>query len=39
MDTATIFTMIFVLGIVWGGCVYVVSLAIRRERRKISDEK
>ncbi len=39
MDTATVITMIFVLGLVWGGCFYVVSLAMRRERRKIANEK
>lgn len=39
MEPATLVTMIFTLGIVWGGCVYVVTLAIRRERGKKADEK
>jgi hypothetical protein len=39
METATVLTMIFTLGIVWGGCVFVITLAIRRERRKASNER
>lgn len=39
MEPATVFTMIFTLGIVWGGCLYVITLATRRERRKIANEK
>jgi len=39
MEPATVITMIFVLGIVWGGCAFVITLAIGRERKKISDER
>ncbi len=39
MEPATLFTMIFTLGIIWGGCVFVVLLAMRRERSKKDNEK
>jgi hypothetical protein len=34
METATLITMLFVLGIVWGGCLIVIVFALKRERNK-----
>ncbi|MCC6549123.1 MAG: MetS family NSS transporter small subunit [Ignavibacteriaceae bacterium] len=34
MSTFTIVNMIFVLGLVWGGLIYMIRLAARYEKRK-----
>ena len=34
MTTATVITMILVLGFVWGGFVYFLGLAVRKEEDK-----
>jgi len=39
MELATLLTMIFTLGVVWGGCIFVVLLAMKRERIKKDNEK
>jgi hypothetical protein len=39
MEPATLFTMFFTLGIIWGGCAFVIILAARRERSKKAREQ
>ncbi len=34
MSIITIITMIFIPGVVWGGLVYFLSLAIKKEKQK-----
>lgn len=38
MSTATILTMLFALGTVWGGFTVVLVTALRKERRKRQDD-
>lgn len=39
MESATLFTMLFTLGIIWGGCAFVIILAMKRERSKKAHEQ
>jgi heme/copper-type cytochrome/quinol oxidase subunit 2 len=34
MELQTIVTMVFVVGIVWGGLVTVLTMAVRKENKK-----
>jgi heme/copper-type cytochrome/quinol oxidase subunit 2 len=38
VDSITLITMFMTLGIVWGGFVIVLVLALKRERNKQKDE-
>ncbi|MFC2103264.1 MetS family NSS transporter small subunit [Bacteroidota bacterium] len=39
MEISTIITMIFVIGIVWGGLVFFLTRAIKYEKAKTEDGK
>jgi hypothetical protein len=38
MNTAAVITFIVIAGLVWGGFVFIVATAVRKERRK-ADER
>jgi hypothetical protein len=37
MNTAAIITFVIIAGLVWGGFLFIVTKAIRKERRKVSE--